>query len=59
MPPVDKGKGWWIVEVSVLRVVKVMWNVELTVVVGEAAVIGGIGERVIVVIPIVTLETGV
>jgi hypothetical protein len=24
MPPVDKGKGSWIVEVSVLRVVKVM-----------------------------------
>jgi hypothetical protein len=59
MPPVDKGKGWWIVSVSVLRVVKVMWNVELTVVVGEAAVVGGTGERVTVVIPIVTLETGV
>jgi hypothetical protein len=59
MPPVERGKGLRMVDVSVLRVVKVRYKVEWTVAVGEADVVGGTGDRVTVVMPIVILETGV
>lgn len=59
MPPVESGNAGWTVEVAISRVVTVSKNVEWTVVVGEASLVEATGERVTVVMPIVTLEIGV